>query len=291
MPAWATPLLFIGPTFLLLGLLVVFPLAFSLWHSFQQWDLQLGPQPMGFVGFRNYVQIVENPLFWDAIRFTVWFALVAVFLELVLGVMIALLLDQRLPGVMAVRALIILPTAVSPIIAGLMFRYLLYPGTGLIAYILQLLGMNVPATGVLGSSHWAPFGIGLTTIWEWTPFVALVVLAGIQSIPTEMVEAARVDGAGSVRLFLKIILPNLRFVLSIAVLIRLMQTFNIFSPIYAETHGGPGIATTSASYLLYQNGLLYYNLGMTFAMQWVIVACVLTIVNAAVWLAFRGIEL
>jgi multiple sugar transport system permease protein len=133
--------------------------------------------------------------------------------------------------------------------------------------------------------------VQLTDIWQWTPFVALVVLAGIQGVPPEIIEAARVDGAGGVRIFWRIILPQLRFIIAIVLIIRLMQSFNVFDAVYAETMGGPGTATTSLSYLLYENGLRYYNLGLAFAMAWLITAIALVMENVYVAVAFRGIEL
>jgi multiple sugar transport system permease protein len=184
-----------------------------------------------------------------------------------------------------------MPTAVAPIVAGFMFRYMYYPGSGLLAYLASRVGIPVPDTGILGSSSWAPPGLALTDIWQWTPFVALVVLAGIQSVSPEIIEAARVDGAGAVSLFWRIIVPHLRFILAIVLIIRLMQAFNVFDILFAETMGGPGTATTSLSYLLYLNGLRYYNIGLAFAMAWVITAIAVALVNAYILVAFRRIEI
>lgn len=282
---------FIGPAMLLLVALVIFPLVFSLLHSFQNWDLELGPNPLGYVGLRNYVQVLTQPVFWSALEYTLSFVVTVVAIELVLGTVLALILDQRLPGVHLARALIILPTAVAPVVAGFTFRYMLYAGTGVLPYLLGLVGIHTPAAGVLGSGQWAPIGIEMTDIWQWTPFMTLVILAGIQAVPGDLVEAARVDGANPVRVFWFIIVPNLRFTLAVAIIIRLMQSFNVFDAIYAETMGGPGTATTSLSYLLYQNGLLYYNLGMAFAMAWLIIAIAGILVNIYLSAAFRGVEI
>ncbi len=285
------PLWYIGPAVLLLVLLIVFPSFFSLYHSFQHWDLELGPNPLGFVGTQNYVHILSDPSFWSAAAFTLEFVVVAVGVQLVLGTVLALLLDQRLPGTQVARTLIIMPTAVAPVVAGFMFRYLFYPGSGLLHYAATLVGIPIPATGVFGSSTWAPLGVDLTDIWQWTPFVALVLLAGIQGVPQEIIEAARVDGASGVRIFWRIILPQLRFIVAIVLIIRLMQSFNVFDAVYAETMGGPGATTTSLSYLLYENGLRYYNLGLAFAMAWLVTVLALVMENVYVVVAFRGIEL
>jgi multiple sugar transport system permease protein len=285
------PLWFIGPAVLLILLLIVFPSVYSLINSFQHWDLELGPNPLGFVGLRNYARVVSDPSFWSAVAFTLEFVVVAVGVQLIVGTILALLLDQRVPGTHLARTLIIMPTAVAPVVAGFMFRYLWYPGSGFLHYLATRIGIPVPATGVFGSSTWAPLGVQLTDIWQWTPFVALVVLAGIQGVPPEIIEAARVDGATGVRIFWRIILPQLRFIIAIVLIIRLMQSFNVFDAVYAETMGGPGTATTSLSYLLYENGLRYYNLGLAFAMAWLITAIALVMENVYVAVAFRGIEL
>ncbi len=285
------PVWFIGPALLVLIGLVAFPLGFSVFHSLQHWDLELGPLPLQFVGLSNYGAVLTSPLFWAGVKFTLEFVAVVVTTELVLGTGIALLLDQKIPGVHLARALIILPTAVAPVVAGFMFRYMLYPGTGIIPYVAHLLGVHLPAAGILGSSTWAPIGVEMTNVWQWTPFMALVILAGLQAVPQEIIEAARVDGASNVQTYRHIIFPNLRFIMAVALIIRIMQAFNVFSPVYAETKGGPGIATTSLSYLLYQNGLLYYNLGLAFAMGWLVILIAATLVNIYISLAFRGIKL
>jgi multiple sugar transport system permease protein len=284
------PLLFIGPAVLLLVALVIYPMVYSLIHSMQHWDLELAPDPLGSVGLRNYQRILSDSTFWSAAVFTIEFVVVAVGVELVLGTVLALLLDQRLPGTQLARTLIIMPTAVAPIVAGFMFRYMYYPGTGIIAYLASRIGLPVPDTGILGSTTWAPPGLEITDIWQWTPFVALVVLAGIQGVPQELIEAARVDGAGAVSLFWRIIVPQLRFIVAIVLIIRIMQTFNVFDVLFAETMGGPGTSTTSMSYLLYLNGLRYYNIGYAFAMAWIITALAVILVNAYILVAFRGIE-
>ncbi len=284
------PLWFIGPAVLLLVALVIYPLLYSLRHSLEHWDLELSPNPLGSVGLRNYDRILSDSSFWSAALFTIEFVAVAVGVELVLGTILALLLDQRLPGTQLARTLIIMPTAVAPIVAGFMFRYMYYPGSGIIAYLGSRIGLPIPATGILGDPSWAPPGLEITDIWQWTPFVALVVLAGIQSVPQEIVEAARVDGAGAVSLFWRIIVPQLRFIVAIVLIIRIMQTFNVFDILFAETMGGPGTSTTSLSYLLYLNGLRYYNMGLAFAMAWIITALAVILVNCYILVAFRGIE-
>ncbi len=284
------PLWFIGPAVLLLMALVIYPLVYSLRHSLEHWDLELAPNPLGSVGLRNYDRILSDSTFWSAALFTVEFVAIAVGVELVLGTALALLLDQRLPGTQLARTLIIMPTAVAPIVAGFMFRYMYFPGNGVIAYLASLVGIPVPDTGVLGSPSWAPPGLEITDIWQWTPFVALVVLAGIQSVPQEIIEAARVDGAGAVSLFWRIIVPQLRFIVAIVLIIRIMQTFNVFDVVFAETTGGPGTATTSLSYLLYLQGMRYYNIGYAFAMAWIITGLAVIFVNVYILVAFRGID-
>ena len=194
------PYWFILPSLLLLVSLILYPLGFSLYYSFQTWNLQIGPVPLGFVGFENYINAFKDPTFVASLINTVKLSVSATAIEFILGMAIALLLSVNLKGSSLVRALLIMPTTVAPIVVGFIFRYLYYKD-GLITYLLSTVGISVPAAGILGSTSTALWGIVFTDVWEWTPFFAIILLAGLQSIPDEIIEAARVDGASFFRVF------------------------------------------------------------------------------------------
>jgi len=183
-----------------------------------------------------------------------------------------------------------MPTTVAPIVAGFLFRYLYYTD-GLISYLLSSIGVPIPKQGILGSPLTAIWGIIFTDVWEWTPFFAIILLAGLQSISAEIIEAARVDGASFFRVFWHIMLPSLRFVASIIIMIRFMQVFNLFDIVYVETMGGPGTSTRTLSYNLYYEGLVNYNIGYSTAIAWIMIIIIAIIINLFIIFAFKEKEL
>ncbi|MGQ9793900.1 MAG: carbohydrate ABC transporter permease, partial [Anaerolineae bacterium] len=218
------------------------------------------------------------------------FSIAGTFIEFWFGIGIALLLASQLKGTNAVRALLIMPTTIAPIVAGFLFRYMYYERGGLITWLLTQAGFPVPPQGLLGSSTTALASIALADIWQWTPFFAIVLYAGLLSIPEDIKEAAIVDGATGLRMFAWITLPSISHTAIIVVMIRFMQLFNMFDLVLVLTRGGPGTASRTLSYNLYQEGLVNYNIGVAAAMTWIIVIIVTILINAYARVAFRGWE-
>lgn len=284
------PYLYILPSFLFLVSLTIYPLGFSLFYSFNNWNLQTSPVPLGFVGFENYINAFKDPTFTHSLINTLRLSIIATLIEFLFGLGIALLLNISLKGSSLVRALLIMPTTVAPIVVGFIFRYLYYRD-GLITYLLSSIGVRVPKEGILGSTKTAIWGIIFTDVWEWTPFFAIILLAGLKSIPDEIIEAARVDGANFFQIFWHIMLPHLRFVSSIVIMIRFMTVFNLFDIIYVETMGGPGTSTRTLSYNLYYEGLVNYNIGYSTAIAWIMIFIILILINLFIPIAFKGKEI
>jgi multiple sugar transport system permease protein len=284
------PYLFILPSLFLLVALIIYPLVFSLFYSFHHWNLQTSPVPMGFVGFQNYVNALKDPTFVRSLINTLRLSFTATAIEFTLGLGIALLLSLNLRGSYLVRTLLIMPTTIAPIVVGFIFRYLYY-NDGLVPYLLMSVGIQVPKESILGHPSTAMWGIIFTDVWEWTPFFAIILLAGLQSIPNEITEAARVDGANFFRIFWHIMLPHLQFVASIIIMIRFMTTFNLFDIIYVQTMGGPGTATRTLSYNLYYEGLVNYNVGYSTAIAWIMIVIIIILVNLFITFSFRGKEI
>lgn len=278
------------PSIIFLLLIVFYPLGFSLYCSFQYWNLQVSPVPLGSAGFTNYFNAINDPTFIQALINTIKLSVVATGVQFIFGLGIALLLNENLRGTNMVRAMLIMPTTVAPMVAGFLFRYLYYPD-GLISYFLSSIRIPIPQEGILGNRTTAIWGIAFTDIWEWTPFFAIILLAGLHSIPTEVIEAAQVDGASFFQTFWHIMLPNLKFVTLIIVMIRFMQVFNLFDIIYAETMGGPGTSTRTLSYNLYYKGLVEYDIGYASAIAWIMIIIIALVVNAFIIFAFKGKEL
>jgi multiple sugar transport system permease protein len=289
-PRRALPYLLVLPSALVLASLIIYPMAFALVNSVQLWNLQASPVPRGFIGLQNFRLVFQASPFADALRNTLILSLAGTFIEFWLGMGIALLLNTRLRGMTIARALLIMPATVAPIVVGFLFRYMFYEGSGLIPWLLTSVGFPVPVQGILGSARTALAGIALADIWQWTPFFAIVLYAALLAVPDEILDAARVDGAGRTRMFTGITLPLISHTAVIVIMIRYMQLFNMFDLVLVLTRGGPGTASRTLSYNLYQEGLVNYNIGVAAAMTWLIVIIVTVLLNLYIIVAFRDWE-
>lgn len=213
-------------------------------------DWYLG-DPVGpkFIGFANYTHMMSDPTFWNSIAKTAYQVVGTVVGQMILGMGMAVLLARNFRGVGLLRSLYIIPMMITPVIVGLLWRMLLNPSDGVINYYLSLLGIHGP--NWLGDTRTAMPAIILTDLWFSTPFVGVILLAGILSIPTEIFEAARVDGASSGKIFRTITLPLLRPMIFLALLFRLMDAMKRFDSIYVMTGGGPGNSTETLDLHIY----------------------------------------
>lgn len=284
------PYLLIAPSILLLLGLIFYPMIFALQNSFYFWNLQTSPQPMMFVGLDNYRMVFTTSPFADGLRNTLTLSVAGTFIEFWFGMGVALLLYTGLRGTGVVRALLIMPTTIAPIVVGFLFRYMFYEGSGILNWLLKASGVPVPAQGILGHASTALWGIAFADIWEWTPFFAITLYAGLLAIPDEIMEAARVDGASGFRVFTNVLLPLSLRTGIVVTMIRFMQLFNMFDLVLILTRGGPGTASRTLSYSLYQEGLVNYNIGVSAAMTWVVVIVVMVLINLYVMAAFRDWE-
>jgi multiple sugar transport system permease protein len=246
----------IGLAALALLVFQVLPIVHGLWisvHNFTPWN------PEGdFVGLRNYGRVLTNPLFYRAaLPNTFLFLALAVGLELVFGLGIALLVNRRFPGARLVRTLLLLPLLVAPVVAGLMFYWMFHSEFGLVNQLLNAVGLP----GVLWFNRpWSAFGvIVLADVWTWTPWFVLIIYSGLQTLPPEPFEAARIDGAGVWQIFRWITVPLLYPVLSITLLIRSFDAFRVFDVIWTMTGGGPGNSTETFGTFVYRLGYLTVN--------------------------------
>lgn len=284
------PYLLILPSVIALISLIIYPMYFSLRNSFYLWNLQTSPVPLMFVGWQNYQSVFAVTPFTEALRNTLMISFGGTFVQFWFGLAIALLLNTHLKGMSTARVLLILPTTIAPIVVGFLFRYMYYEGSGLITWMLTSVGFPVPPVGLLGSADTALAAIALADIWQWTPFFAIVLYAGLLSIPEDILEAARVDGASGWQLFSRIIFPLMWRTAVVVIMIRFMQLFNMFDLVLVLTRGGPGTSSRTLSYNLYLEGLQNYNIGVAAAMTWLIVILVTIIVNLYILVAFRNLE-
>ncbi|MCG5480796.1 carbohydrate ABC transporter permease [Sinorhizobium alkalisoli] len=284
------PYLLIAPSVIMLLALIAYPMLFALRSSFYFWNLQVGPQPLAYVGFENYAQAFNAFDFRAALGNTLLLSIVGTAIEFALGLAIALVLLKAVPGMNVVRALLILPTTIAPIVVGFLFRYLYDPGGGLLTWVLKSLWLPVPAEGILGSPSTALAAILFVDIWQWTPFFAIVLYASLLSVPDEITEAARLDRASAWTILMRIKLPLIKRTAIIIVMLRFMQIFNTFDTVLVLTRGGPGTSTRTLGYSLYEQGLVNFNIGLVSAMTWITVLIVNIIVALYVFFAFRNEE-
>ena len=284
------PWLLISPSIILLVALIAFPLVFALKSSFYFWNLQMSPTPMGFIGWDNYKMALSGSFFFGALYNTLLITLVGTAIEFTLGLAIALFLVEKIPGMSATRALLIMPTTIAPIVVGFLFRYMYDPGGGLIPWLLASIGIPLPAEGLLGSGTTALWAVLFADIWQWTPFFAIVLYAGLLSIPPDIIEAARIDRASPFAMLMKIKIPLIKKTAMIVIMLRFMQLFNTFDLVLVLTKGGPGASTRTLGYSLYQYGLVDFNIGLASAMTWLMVIVVNAVIALLVFFAFKELD-
>jgi multiple sugar transport system permease protein len=280
-PALLTPARRLGyvmlaPAMIMLIVLIVAPLGYAVYLAFHTWQLTALNGPKPFAGWSNFTHILHDSLLRTALRNTVEYVIGTVGVEVVLGFVIALALYEITAGRRLANSLILLPMIIAPVVTALIWRYMLDPQFGVVSQILALLGDH-HGIDWFGSDQLALPGLMLVDIWQWTPFVVLVLHAGMLSIPEERFEAARVDGAGRVRIARSIILPAIGPNILLVLLFRTMDTYRIFDTVYVITKGGPVHATETIGLYAYQTGFTYFNMGYAMALSIFILVTVVII--------------
>ena len=244
---------YVVPGWLLLASVVLVPLALGVWISFRNGNL-LSPTSE-FVGLKNYRQLLTSSPFWDAVKITFIITCLSLAIQLPLGFALAVVLNRELGGTRIFRSSLLMPLLLTPVAVGLMWRLMMNIDNGVIDGFLTSFGL--PAVDWLGNRTTALISVVLVDSWQNTPFVMLLMLAGLQSLPNGPLEAARVDGATTFQTYRHVILPLLAPVALVVVMIRVIESIKLFDIIYILTSGGPGTATQNLS-------LLDYRLGFTF---------------------------
>jgi len=256
------------PTFWLLSPAVVFlvlwtqvPLVLTLYYSFQRFVL-VNPDLRGFVGFGNYLSLVTDPAFWVSLERTLVLVLSSLGVTLVFGLALGLLFFQRFPGRAWMRTLAISPFFVMPVVSALIWKnMLMHPVYGLLSWLFRALGL--PPVDWL--AQYPMLSIVVMVVWQWIPFATLLVLTGLQSLPWDVLEAARIDGANPAQEFRYIVLPHLARTLSVVAMLESIFFLSLFAEIYTATSGGPGLATTTLPYLIFLKAFAEYRIGVAAA--------------------------
>lgn len=265
-----------GPSVLLLGLVVMFPLAYSINLSFRSYSPLIPGHTGQWVGLDNYRRILTDGDFHHTLIITGVFVISAVTLETILGVVVGILIDRLRRMRRTVISALLLPMIITPLVVGLMFNFALNAQFGYITYVLNKLGLE-GGSGILNGSTGALVALILIDVWEWFPFVALMVVAGLQTIPKEPLEAASIDGASTIQAYRHVTLPLLRPILAVAVLFRATEAIREFDKVYVLTGGGPGSATTVNDLYQYRVSFLNWDLSYGAALGLVTFAAVLAL--------------
>lgn len=247
------------PGCLFLVFLILIPIISTFSMSLENYNFTK-PKMRSWVGFKNYIDIFTDPLFWMSIKHTLIYVVYAVSIQFVLGLALAQLFFRMAKENSPVMSFFILPSVISPVVVGLIFRYMLNTEFGFFTYLFEKMGLfkNV---ALLGNSSTALGAIILADVWQWTPFIALMMVAGMTALPNEPFEAAKVDGASGLSSFFRITLPLLKPVIRVSLMLRIADVVKEFDKIFVMTEGGPGTSSETVNYLSYRVNFRYFQMG------------------------------
>jgi ABC-type sugar transport system permease subunit len=274
--------IFVAPAVMTIVLLGLFPLGWTVWESLHRHDLRMPWLGKPFIGLGNYIEVARDARFWSALGHTAFFTAVSVTLELLLGLALALTMHRPFRGRAAVRAAILVPWAIPTVVAALVWRFLFDSQWGPISPLLVRAGITAEPMVwfVDATAAWVPLIVA--DVWKTAPFVALLLLAGLQSIPRDLYEAASVDGASASTQLWRITLPLLRPVVLVALIFRTLDAFRVFDLVYVLTGGGPGTATEPIA--LYTFHALFQNLRSGYAAALSVVVFLITFAVAVMYI-------
>ncbi len=254
--------LFLVPVFVILLVAAFIPLGYGFVLSFFKYKLNLQPRPI-FIGLQNYIGMFQDELFLQALRNNVFFAVLSVSIQVVVGIIIAMMLsdDNKLSRLLI--TVLLIPMIIAPVASGTLWRMMLDRTYGIINYLLNIVGL--PDVSWLGDYRIAIYTIIFVDCWQFVPFVAILVLSSIKAIPKSFLDAARVDGASSWNVFRMVVFPITAPVIIIVAMIRFIDAFKIFDTIFVMTQGGPGNATEMLPTYIYRQGIKFLRVGYSSA--------------------------
>ncbi len=277
------------PMLVIMAVVTGYPLINTVRLAFTDAMLTGRHAALNWVGWRNFGYVFGNSDFADAFVRTLYFSIVSVAIEIVLGVLVALLLDREFVGRALVRALLVLPWALPTIVNAMMWRLIYNPEFGSLNALLSQFGLIDNYRSWLGDPDWAMNMVILADVWKTYPLVALIVLAALQTIPRELYQAAAIDGAGPWMRFWKITFPHILGPLTVALILRLIEAFKVFDIIYVMTRGGPADSTKTVSFFVYQESFSYLRAGSGAAYA-LVVACTSAVMIALYIMLLRRRE-
>ncbi len=279
--------LFILPALATIIAMVIYPVLYSFNLSLHSFNILKPGLQSQFVGLSNYIKIISDKQFLSSLLFTFEFVFLTIILELVVGFVVALILNKELKGNKIFRVITTLPLMIAPVVAGLQWRWLYADQYGLINYILSVIGIRGPLW--LSTVTGAKAAILISNVWLASPFVILILLAGLSSLPQSPFEAAKIDGANSFQMFFKVTLPLLKPFLLIILIVRVTDAFRIFDLVYILTQGGPGGSTEVVSTYIYKEAFTKLNLSEASAASFIMVI-IMGLISVTVYKLFRPKE-
>jgi multiple sugar transport system permease protein len=256
------------PAVIVLVASVIFPLLFSINVAIRKYDLRLPTEDYPFTGLENFIRAIHDPYFLSSLLITFEFIIIGIALQFSIGFAVAILLN-KIKWRRYILPAIAIPALTPPIVAGYM-GIILFHTDGVVNFFLNLLGVTSKIPWY-SSPDTALLTCVLIDTWQWYPFISLILLAGILSIPVDYIEAAKIDGASELSILRHIILPMLRGIIAIALIFRILEMLRVFDVIYIVTHGGPGTATQVTNFYSYLVGFRYWDLGYASAIGWILV--------------------
>jgi multiple sugar transport system permease protein len=276
--------IYVLPAVIFVLLMMVFPILYTVRISFYEWSMSAVTPPK-WVGLENYIALLTESRFWDTVSSTLYFTVVALVIEVVLGVAIALLLARDFRSKNLVKTIFLLPMVATPVAMGLVWLLIYEPSIGAANMLLKTIGLEPQLW--LGSPNQALPSLIIVDVWQWTPMIALIVMAGLATIPQEPYESADVDGAGRWRKFVSITLPLLKSTILVAAMLRLIDVLKTFDIIYATTQGGPDLSTETLNIYGYVLGFQYFKLGMASSLLVLFFALVMGLTLFLIWMRKR----
>jgi multiple sugar transport system permease protein len=274
------------PSVVYVALVALWPLAQGIWYSFFRYNL-LRPGQSRFIGLANYVDLFADETARRSVVVTFVFTVLAVSIEFVLGLGLALLLWRDSRFNRAALALLLVPITITPLAVGLVFRALLAPDFGLVGYYAAQLGLS-GERGFFATKSGAMGAIVFIDVWQWTPLMALILLAGLKALPGEVLEAAEIDGAGALQRLRRIVIPMILPSVFLALVLRTMDAFRVFDSVFVTTKGGPDDATNVLLFYAVKQGLEFYNVGFASAISNLMTICIAAFAVAFVLLIRRA---
>lgn len=271
-------LFFLLPSLLGFALFIIYPIFYSLGVSFTNWDLINAKE---FVGFGNYTRLLSDPQFWNSLKNTFYFIIGYLPSVMIIGLLIALLLNSKLKMKVLFRGIYFLPVVTSWVAVSLVWKWLFNPKFGLINYFIEMIGLSGPSW--LNDPKTAMIAIIITSVWKDIGFIMVLYLGGLQNISTSLYEAAGIDGASKFQQFWKITLPMLKPTTFFVSMISLINSFQVFDQVNIMTEGGPGDSTTVLVQNIYNSAFKYSEMGYAAAMSWVLFLIILVVSLVQMW--------